>query len=384
MFLDPVSTGEQLADSTGINWQPSRDAAAEDRSSAGFLTLPTLDSRIPVGATYKWPVSVAMANVIRAQFEHGALRASDVHAPTDARDAFNQAFCAWMDRQGVERRLLQYMPVVMDVPSVRAALETQYECGDFEPASELYFTFEMGDENIVSLASAVPRLAAAHPLLVPTILSLLDQVSYRTVLLRTPGWFLSEFACANWEGDEMATDEEARGYLEDMCGSDEEAIARLLPSAVRADIYPDELRFPPAANGRENGVLHLDTDDLARLRGSTDEAISEVCDELAALVPLIKRARRRAVFTDGHDGWSVYSASTVVLDENPRVGELLDDHFNMAMQGGDYTYCSCFIPFATEPRAVRRQYDDWALGFRMLNHVDRLLVLLSNFDEDTP
>jgi PRTRC genetic system protein F len=325
-----------------------------------------------------------MASVIRAQFEHGALRASDVHAPTDARDAFNQAFCAWMERQGIERRLLRYMPLVMDVPSVRAALETQYEGGDFEPTSELYFTFEMCDENIVSLASAVPRLTAADPLLVPTILSMLDQVSYKTVLLRTPGWFLSEFACANWEGDELATDEEAREYLEDMCGPDKDAIARLLPSAVRADIYPDAIRFPPVAKDRECGTFHLDTDGLARLSGSNDEAISQICAELAALVPLVKRAGRRAVFTDGRAGWSVYSASTVVLDENARVGELLDDHFNMAMQGGDYTYCSCFIPFATEPRAVRRQYDDWALGFRMLNHVDRLLALLTYFDEDTP
>ena len=107
--------------------------------------------------------------------------------------------------------------------------------------------------------------------------------------------------------------------------------------------------------------------------------MANICAELGTLKRLLRVAGKRKLLGEGVDGQPIYAMATVVLDDNALIGELLDDHYNYAHQGSEETYYNTFIPFSTRPEAIAQQYRDLALGFRMLNHVDRLLQALCTF-----
>lgn len=320
-----------------------------------------------------------LVDLVKAHFTYGPLRAADVEDPSDARDAFCQGFTAWLERIGMEQEILRYEPILLDRNAVYDAI--QYRCNDDESklTSPLYLGLEMADEVVYSLAPFVEAASRVHPLLASTALSVLDQVSGLTGLIRTPGWFLCEFARHNWEYNESATDSEVMEWLQDMHGEDPETIARLLPSVVRPEIYPEAIRCPPKVPGRRSKSKSLFERELLELRDASDGEMANVCAELATLTRLLRRAGKRSLLASGIDGQPIYSMATVALDVNSRVEELLHDHFNYAHQGSDETCFNTFIPFATHCEEIAMQYRDFELGFRLLNHVDQLLVSFFKF-----
>ncbi|OMZ42750.1 hypothetical protein AQ919_25645 [Burkholderia pseudomallei] len=314
--------------------------------------------------------------MVKTHFVDGPLRADDVEKPSGALDAFKQAFMAWLGRVGMERRNVSYEPVLLDRATVVEMVECRCNGDESNLQSPLYLALEMVNEEVYSLAKFAPAAERVHPLLLSSVLSVLDRVSCRTGLIRTPGWFLCQFARYHWEYEESATDEEAIGWLREMYEDDEESIARRLPSVVRPQLYPDAVRQPTKVLGRRSRSSYLSERELLELQASTDGEMANVCAELASLSRLLRTAGKRHLLGEGVDGQPIYALATVVIDENALIGELLDDHYNYAHQGSEETYYSTFIPLSTRSDAIAQQYRDLALGFRMLKHVDRLLQAL--------
>jgi PRTRC genetic system protein F len=203
-----------------------------------------------------------------------------------------------------------------------------------------------------------------------------DQVSFRTVPIRTPGWFLSEKACRDWEGNESASDDEARAWLEDAYGNDAEVIALHLPSAVRPLVYPDEIRCPPKVAGRRSRKPDLSLRELRELASATTGLVSGVCREIIALRLLLAAAGKRPLLSDGYHAGALYSGCTFVLEANETITEFLDDHLNMEYHAGEATEFERFITFSTTKKGIREQYAQWSLAFQMLRRLDRLLALV--------
>ncbi|AIV73750.1 PRTRC system F family protein (plasmid) [Burkholderia pseudomallei] len=376
MLYGPPGLDSCLVDVDGPHWESTLDSVTRRGSAHDFLTLPTLSDCVPVAGIYRWHAEIDLAEMVKTHFVDGPLRADDVEKPSGALDAFKQAFMAWLGRVGMERRNVSYEPVLLDRATVVEMVECRCNGDESNLQSPLYLALEMVNEEVYSLAKFAPAAERVHPLLLSSVLSVLDRVSCRTGLIRTPGWFLCQFARYHWEYEESATDEEAIGWLREMYEDDEESIARRLPSVVRPQLYPDAVRQPTNVLGRRSRSSYLSERELLELQASTDGEMANVCAELASLSRLLRTAGKRHLLGEGVDGQPIYALATVVIDENALIGELLDDHYNYAHQGSEETYYSTFIPLSTRSDAIAQQYRDLALGFRMLKHVDRLLQAL--------
>lgn len=373
MLYGPPGFDSRLVDVDGPQWESTSGSVARRGSAHDFLTLPALSDRVPVAGTYRWRTGMDLAKVVKTHFVDGPLSAADVENPSGALDAFKQAFMAWLGRIGMETRNISYTPVLLDRATVVEMVECRCNGDESHLESPLYLALEMVNEEVYSLAKFAAAAERVHPLLLPSVLSNLDRASYRTGLIRTPGWFLCEFSRHYWEYDESATDQDAIAWLREMYEDDEESIARRLPSVVRPQIYPDAVRKPTKVLGRRSRSSYLFERELLELQASTDGEMANVCTELATLSRLLRAAGKRHLLGEGVDGQPIYALATVVIEENALIGELLDDHYNYAHQASKETYYSTFIPFSTRSDAVAQQYRDLALGFRLLKHVDRLL-----------
>ena len=377
MLLDSSSVDRSVAACVGATWQSSRVAAAGRRPATDFLTLPDLQDGIPTLAKVRHREEAPFVDLVIAQFKHGPLRAADVNDPVDAGDAFQQAFYAWVQRQLPTMQRLCFGAELMDSNAVHDAIAHQYERNEFTPTSPLHLAMKLPEEHLYVIGARGDALGAIHPLLLPSVLRLVDQASCKTLFVRTPGWFLSEFSCWHWEGDENASDDEVREFIADYRGLEGEDADRYLPSAVKPEFYPDEIRKPASVPGRRRKNPLLSECELLKLRTRCRGMARRVCTELIVLTRLLRHAGKRDLFQDAHDGSPAYSACSIALTDSERIGELLDDHFEQESQSGEYTYYSGFSPFASTRGAIRRQYADWALAFQILSHLDRLLALVT-------
>ncbi|WP_321936203.1 PRTRC system protein F [Paraburkholderia sp. J8-2] len=376
MLLDPSYADRTVVDGACEAWQSPRLATPRHRSSPCVLTLPDVAPDVPSGITLKWRADVAVNEIVLEQFRYGPLRATDVHAPASPADAFQQAFFAWLKRQ--LRQPLQYLSVKLELCDTNAVADRlAYQHNDeFEPKGPLHLGVKLTDEWVHEIGPLAEPLRACHPLLLHTLFSLVDRVSGKTVLIRTPGWFLQEFACMNWEGDERAKDEDVRYFLTEYHGQDEETVQRHLPSIVRPEIYPDEIWSPSRPEGRRSRRLVLSERELLELQASSSGMPARVCAELVALHRLLGRAGKRALLNTGYDSRPMYSGCALMLATNDRSIEILDDYINGEYQAGEATEYSCFIEFSSTKQGIREQYAQWSLAFQMLHHLDRLLALV--------
>ncbi|MCP3718484.1 PRTRC system protein F [Paraburkholderia sp. CNPSo 3281] len=376
MLLDPSYADRSIVDGACEAWQPPRLAAPRHRSSPCVLTLPDIADDVPSGITLRWRAELAINDIVLEQFRHGPLRATDVQAPTSAADAFQQAFFIWMQRQ--IRQPLRFLSVTFELCDTNAVEDriAYQDSDEFKPKGPLHLGVKLTDEWVHEIGPLAEPLRACHPLLLHTLFSLVDRVSGKTVLIRTPGWFLQEFACMHWEGDESAKDEDVRELLVAYHGADEETVERYLPSNVLPEIYPDEIRRPSKPDGRRSRRLALSERELLELQARCSGMPSKVCAELAALHRLLRRAGKRPLLNTGYDSRPIYSGCTLMLATNERSIEILDDYMNGEYQAGEATEYSCFIEFSRTKRGIREQYAQWSLAFQMLHHLDRLLALV--------
>src|SRR5258708_2246450 len=328
MLFDPSTADSCLAGGTGGAWQPPRTAAARCGPSTDFLTLPTVADDVSYAARLKWREDVSLTGLVLKQFRYGPLKAGDVQSPSDAADAFQQAFFAWAARQCGKLSRLHFSPVLFDTYALRDVLR---HCGtdsnEDDPAS-LFFGIELDNEWVYQFGPAADVLRAAHPLLLRTVMQVMNHASGRTLFLRSPDWFMYESACWYWDGDDHITDEEAEEMLKDRFGKDDETRRQYLPSVVRSEVCPDDLAGSSYDNGRWVVKPTLDRAAILRLRNRSRGMPRRVCTELLTLMDLMRSSRTRALFHVQCETNPVYAACSVVMPRNQPIVDLPHPHFN--------------------------------------------------------
>jgi len=301
MLLDPCSIDSTLVVGTGHDWQSPCAATAGHRSAAGFLTLPALEAGIAAEAEIRRRESASFNDLVLAHFKYGPLRGVDVNNPVDSGDAFQQAFFAWLGRHLPPCKRLVFMPRVVDSNAVRDAIEYLENHEEFEDTSPLYLTMVLECESMYRLGERVEQLKNRHPLLVYTMLSLIEQAGYKTLWVRTPSWYLYELACFHWEGDDSAADEDVK-YLLESNGEDgnSEDAHRYLPSNVRPELLPEEHSKPERISGRRRRNPRLSEPELLALRKKCRGLPRTVCTELIHLTRLLQKLGKRSPLTDGY------------------------------------------------------------------------------------
>ncbi|RQM59671.1 PRTRC system protein F [Burkholderia vietnamiensis] len=378
MFFDPAIPDSSIAAGSAAAWQPPRAAVARRRPAADFLTLPTVSAEVPNAVRLRWREDLVLTETVLKQFQYGPLRAADVHAPADAGDAFQQAFFAWVRRQCGKLVRLKFEPQLFDANAVRDVLDLLGNGNNDDDPTPLFFGMALEDEWVYALDDAATTLRSTHPMLLQTVMSVMARASARTLFVRMPDWFMYEFSCWYWDGDETIADQEADDLLRDRFGDDSESREEYLPSVVRPQLCPDDVCSSVYVDGRWRGQRILTRPQLRALRERSKGMPRRVCTELLALTKLMRASRRRDLFNVAYSSNPVYAMCSLVMERNQFVWDLLDHHFDGEAQCGDATTYSGFSRVASTPKGIRRQYADMALAFRILTHLDRLLALVSH------
>lgn len=377
MFFDPALPDSSIAAGSAARWQPPRAAPARRRPAADLLTLPSFSTEVPATVRLKWRENVNLSDLVLKHFQFGPLRAGDVNDPADAGDAFQQAFHAWTRRQYGNFSRLRFTPHLFDANAVRDVLDGLGNGNNDDDPTPLFFGFGLEDEWVYSLEGAIETLRSAHPLLFRTVMAALYRASARTMFIRLPDWFMYEFSCWYWDGDPRISDKDADEALKERFEGDTETRSAYLPSVVRPQLCPDDADPCVYRGGKWRDRRVMTEPELLRLRARSRGMPRRVCTEVLNLRTLMRRSRTRNLFHVSYDANPVYGICSVIVEDNAFVGDLLDNHFDGAAQCGDATTYTGFSRLASTPKAIRRQYADLALAFRILTHLDRLLALVS-------
>lgn len=377
MLFDPGVSHSEVAGGAATAWQQPRVAAPRRGPAPDLLTLPRLDPAIPTQIRLSWRPDVALSELVRKHFQYGALRASDVHNPADPGDAFQQAFSAWTGRQMASFERLQFTPRLFDRNAVEDVVNGLGGDLSEEESSPLFFTLEFPQEHVYSLERNATSLREAHPSLLAAVTSAIDWAGARTLWVRGPDWFLYEFACAWWDGDESISDKDADEFLRDAFGDDAEARHHYQPSTVRPLLCPDDVQ-PSFYRGGRWHRNHLPLKQLTALRNRSHGNVRRVCTEVLKLHGLLsQRHRKHDLFGVAYATNPAYALCSVVWNPDEFVGELLDRHYDCCANSGDATVYSGFSRLAANAKAIRQQYQDLSLAFQILRHLDRLLTLVT-------
>lgn len=362
-------------------WSPSRQhSAAQCRPAHDFLTLPTVPAAVPATAVLCHGDTVDLLDVVRAQFATGVLRAKDVTAPTSAGDAFAQAMLAWIGDRTPQCQRLSFSLSLLDRGAV--ADQVSQFGWDGEVDASLYLGIDLPGDAVYAIdMERAQALRKVHPSLLFTAMSVINSAASKSLYLRTPDELLDMFARWYWEGDwtTKSTDDEARELLKERFGDEDEDIERYLPSIVRPELAPDDVvpRFahlePRSARLRELSRRTLRA--LARSQGGW---IGKLCGALADLEQLVARQGNRSVFEGSQWGEPAYSAAVIAFKESGYVSEILDDHYDTLNCSGEATFYQCFIPIASEPNAIRQQFQNLDGMLRIIGALDRVLTLISS------
>jgi PRTRC genetic system protein F len=379
MLFDPAATDYGIEAGSVDSGQPFAATASRRRAATGFLTLPAVAQSVPATAFLKYREPASVTALVERQFRYGPLRAYDVKNPASAADAFQQAFFAWYRRQTPQKfQRLTFAPVLFDSAAV---LEYTERCdgsqtNEDDPAS-LFFGVELPEDHVYAMAPVADQLRAAHPLLLRTVMSAIFTAGAQSIWIRAPDWFMYEFSCWYWDGNESITDEEATELMKDRF-DDPEALKRFLPSSVRPIIHPDDMSPEfRVVKRRATCSTYLSPADLRVLRNRLTGLSRRVCTALLELHALMSAHRKREVLHMKYSTNPVYAPCTLVYQWNGWTEELLDVHYDNAGNSGDGTTYLGFSPLASTSKAIRTQYADWSHALGVLACLDTLLSLVS-------
>ncbi|MBC8640759.1 PRTRC system protein F [Caballeronia sp. EK] len=378
MFFDPRPSGAEVAVS-GEPWQSRRAPAARRPATHDFLSLPAIGSDVQTRAVMRWNAEKDVASLICAQFNSGVLRTRDVPGFKGAGDALANGFFAWAKRHTPRMHCLGFNFVLCDVQVVLEAVQYQGDRSDFNPTSPVYLGIETAEENIFEIGRRAAELRSVHPRLVSTALVLINRAAGRTMWVRTPDEFLGEFASWFWDGDPQATDKEAREMLTDRFGEDEAEIEHYLPSVVRPQLCPDDMDVCRwhAKSRRYLPQRALGVAALRRLQRFTSGRTRRICAELEKLSLMLQRVGNRDLFGCEYRPQCAYAAATLTVQNDSRVGEVLDSHYEHLASAGDGATYYGFTPLASTPEAIRNQYANWSQGLSILGQLDRVIACLA-------
>jgi PRTRC genetic system protein F len=327
----------------------------------------------------RWQAEKDVAGLIAAQFNSGVLRPRDVPEFKGAGDALAHGFFAWAKRHTPRLDCLGFDFVLCDVQAVQDVVQYQEDSSDFNPTSPVYLGIEITEENIFEIGRRAAELRDVHPRLVSTAMVLINRAAGRTMWVRTPDEFLGEFASWFWDGDSNATDEEAREMLTDRFGEDEAEIEYYLPSVVRPQLCPDDMDVYRwnAKSRRYLPQRALGVAALRRLQRFTSGRTRRICAELEKLSLMLQRVGNRDLFGCEYRPRCAYASATLTVQNDTRVSDVLDSHYEYLASAGDGTTYLGFTPLASTPDAIRKQYADWSQGLSILGQLDRVIACLA-------
>jgi len=346
MLFDPRSFVPSI-DAGEPGWTSARQhPVAQRRPANGFLTLPTIPEEVPAKARLNFGDEVNVKDLVLAQFRAGVLDAEHVTNPASAGDAFAQAFHGWLAPRMPKPKVLSFDFTLID----HQAVETEIaEFGfDMQETSALYLGIRLEEETVYTVTEArAAALRELHPWLVFTTFQLIRSAAAKSLHLRTPDDLLDMFARWHWDFEPMTDDDDAREQLKERFGADDSDINRYLPSIVRPALAPDETlpRWQWAEKDRDFSLLsRRRLRELART--SANDWRGSLCGALADLDLAISRMGEATLLHNAQWAEPAYSAATLAFEHCDYVGEVLDDHFECANNGGYATYFQCFIPLA--------------------------------------
>ena len=380
MLLSPRQTGDGVDAGVASISQFQRPTAAADRPAHGFLTLPEVSADVAVRGQVRFHTPEAVTALARAQFDAAPLRARDIKAPSGIADAYAQALFKWFGRQHRPFKYLNLTFSMMDADTGRSEISHQYEAESFTGDAPLYLAVSSDGEGIFELHARAEKFTRAHPQLLATALRLVQAASWQTTWMRTPSELLHHFSHFHWDGDEMASDDDALEHLTECHGGDSETLQDYLPSVVREELRPAVLCLPTKGAGRRPSRRSLGLDVATLEMLTCRRGVGRLCRELIRLRDLVRRGRERHLFDYAYRGNPVYSAAALVWQNDDRIQQLFDDIYTFDWEGGEASMHLGFIPIAQKASAIRRQYADWQLAIQTLASIDRVLGHLTISD----
>jgi PRTRC genetic system protein F len=92
---------------------------------------------------------------------------------------------------------------------------------------------------------------------------------------------------------------------------------------------------------------------------------------------MLQRVGNRDLFGCEYRPRCAYASATLTVENDTRVGEVLDSHYEYLASAGDGTTYLGFTPLASTPDAIRKQYADWSQGLSILGQLDRVIACLA-------
>lgn len=377
MLFDSRTYGDGFAENSQASREPRSNPVTRRKPSNDFLTLPRVGPSVLAQGQVSFQTERPLCELAALQFSTGVLSARDVQSYGSAPQAMAQAFTAWLRRQHKQWRALNFQFLLYGREAVMEIIEYQEHRDDFEPDAPLYLTVEFPDDYVYSIGDHAEELRMADPRLLPTALSLIARASGRTLNVRLPHEFLEDFACWYWDGDATVTDTDVVKELRRSYGRKKTDYERYLPSVASDQLCPLEMDIYRIRQKERlsRPQPRLSIAALRRLHRTTAGRASRLAEELAELSRLLCNRDTKPAFDFAFMPECVYAACTLIAHDNDYIGRLLDDRYNFAAQGSGTTFFG-FIPFATEPEAIRQQYARWTRGIRLLSQLDRVLAIL--------
>ncbi|KAI3590458.1 hypothetical protein D9X30_4691 (plasmid) [Cupriavidus sp. U2] len=373
MLFDPRSFVSAV-DAGQPAWTPARQhPVAKRRPALDFLTLPAIPEGTPSRALLTFGDEVDVKDLVIEQFKAGVLNASHVSNASGAGDAFAQAFHAWLATRVPTTKVLSFDFALVDQAAVDVEIS---EFGfDMQDRSSLYLGIRLEEETVYTLtAERADALRQLDPSLVHMTFHLVRAAACKSLHVRTPDDLLDMFGRWHWDYETLTDDEEAREHLKERFGADDPDIDRYLPSVVRAAIAPDEV-LPKWQWARPDWPFTLlSRRKLRKLaRQGQNDWRGGFCSALADLDLALERMGDASLMRNAQWAEPAYSAATIAYQHSDYVGEVLDDHFECANNGGYATYFQCFIPFADKPKSIRAQYSALHETLKLIALLDRVL-----------
>ncbi|WP_081651323.1 PRTRC system protein F [Cupriavidus sp. WS] len=377
MLFDPRPVDAELA-IQGEEWSSNRHPDRAERCAAhAVLTLPSLKASVPSSGTVVFPQDADYSALARLHFECGPLRAADVKDARNAGDAFAQALFAWFKRRMPHCQRMTFNVDLFDRSSACDSLSYRDEVDVF--TDDLYLAIELPENSYFAIGTTrAEALRATHKDLLPTAMSVIDEAAGKTLYLRTPDELLDMYARWWWEYDPTADDETAREYLECHYEGDTETIARHLPSAVRASMAPDDVLPWWLRQKRAKRWRPMSDTALRIVAAKTKGDVRKLCIAILDL-RVAMRGTPKGPLIEGIWADPAYSAATILYTrDDDYVGELLDDHYEMASQSGEFTAYQAYVPIAGTPKAIQSQFRQWSQALEVIGRLDHLLTLISD------
>ena len=377
MLFDPREVDTSI-ESGSEQWQPPMHQPARRRPADGFLSIPSAET-CPSQVTVKWRADAPALDLISRHFKYGPLDANDVTTYQGATNAMHDALFSWIGRECASWTRLNFSCALMDQAAVEADLQYTEALEEFDATSSLYLGFQTFDDDVYYLTPEVKAQFDSHPLLLRTALWLISLAGSKTISIRTPDDIFDLYANWLWDGEMWSTDEEAAEWLKERYEDDDESINRYKPSAVRAALCPDTVAFHEFdRKARQYHLLPFLSPNALKAKTLTIRgAMKEVCQTMLDLSNLLKKAGGLLCFDIASvRPQNFYAAATVAMSDNRYVSEALDDHYEYLAQSSEGSYFHGYVPLATNPKEIRRQYADLAHGFSILKCTDRLLALI--------